>query len=326
MRRPPLLPGMADAMRRRPEPPPPVLPPLPAGRVHRFRYYLGAHRPGWVSSPEMSTVPLFVSWQQIASVARSGRGERARTRWALDSGGFTELSNNGRWTVPAREYARGVERLQRDLGGLEWAAVQDWMCEPEILKNTGLSVEEHQRRTVASFLELRDLAPGVPWVPVLQGWSTWGDHLRHVELYEQAGVDLWAQPVVGVGSICRRSDTARAQMMLAELADLGLPLHAFGFKIDGLLAEVMVRRPFGVQLDRPAFMPLWSVLASADSMAWSFAARMQSALQGCTHRVCNNCPRFAREWRVELLQRAAEAVEAPMRGLAGVEWPLVEVG
>lgn len=312
-------------MRRRPAPPPAPLPPVPQGRVHRFRYYLGAHRPGWVSSAEMHNVPLFLSHRQMEAVSRRPTLERARTRWCLDSGGFKELETHGRWTIRARDDARAVERFQNETGGLEWAAVQDWMCEPDILKKTGLSVAEHQRRTVDSLLELRALAPSVPWVPVLQGWAV-GDHLEHVELYERAGVDLFAEPVVGVGSVCRRSDTARAQMMIAELADLGLPLHAFGFKISALLAEVMVRRPFGVELPEAQFMPLWSVLASADSMAWSFAARMQPALPGCDHKSCQNCPRFAREWRVELLQRAAEAASVAMRRLPGVEWPLIEVG
>ena len=39
---------------------------------------------------------------------------------------------------------------------------QDRMCEPEQLAITGLTVEEHQRRTVDNFVELRDLAPGPP--------------------------------------------------------------------------------------------------------------------------------------------------------------------
>ena len=45
------------------------------------------------------------------------------------------------------------------------------MCEPFMLAKTGLTVAEHQARTVANYLELRSLAPELPFVPVLQGWS-----------------------------------------------------------------------------------------------------------------------------------------------------------
>ncbi len=74
--------------------------------------------------------------------------------------------------LPAQREAVPVEArlFQEECGQLDWAAVQDWVCEPFMLKRTGLSVREHQRRTVASYLDLRSLAPEVPWVPVLQGW------------------------------------------------------------------------------------------------------------------------------------------------------------
>jgi len=40
------------------------------------------------------------------------------------------------------------------------------------------------------------MAPDLPFVPVPQGWSR-HDHLRCVELYRRAGLDLTAQPLVG---------------------------------------------------------------------------------------------------------------------------------
>jgi hypothetical protein len=71
---------------------------------------------------------------------------------------------------------------------------QDWMCEPVMIARTGLSVREHQDRTVANFLRLRELAPGVPFTPVLQGWRL-PDYENGLALYGQAGVDLPAAPV-----------------------------------------------------------------------------------------------------------------------------------
>ena len=70
------------------------------------------------------------------------------------------------------------------------------MCEPHMIARTGLSVPEHQRRTVASFLRLRELAPEVPWLPTLQG-HTIEDYLRCIDMFEAAGVALEAQ-----GSSC----------------------------------------------------------------------------------------------------------------------------
>jgi hypothetical protein len=42
-------------------------------------------------------------------------------------------------------------------------------------------------------------------------------------------------------------------------------------------------------------------LASADSMAWSFNARRVTPLDGCTHKTCANCEKFALLWRDTLV-------------------------
>ena len=47
------------------------------------------------------------------------------------------------------------------------------------------------------------------------------------------------------------------------------------------------------------------LLASADSMAWSYAARRAPALPGCTgHRNCANCLTYATRWRDRILAAA----------------------
>lgn len=43
------------------------------------------------------------------------------------------------------------------------------MCEPIMLHKTGLSIAEHQARTLSYYEELLQLAPKLPWVLVLQG-------------------------------------------------------------------------------------------------------------------------------------------------------------
>lgn len=240
-------------------------------------FYLGTHQPHWL---ETARVPLFVSHRRL-----SGRRTlpQAAAPWALDSGGFTELSAFGGWRTTARQYAAAVRRYRDEIGLLEWAAPRDWMCEPDMLARTGLNVAEHQARTTADFLDLRSLAPDLPFIPVLQGWCH-GEHLDHADKYAAAGVDLTEYPLVGVGSVCRRQNTIRASLLFAELAQAtGLRLHGFGVKTTGLT-------DYGQHL------------ASADSLAWSFAGRHEP---GCSpsHASEANCLGYALDWRDALLAR-----------------------
>jgi hypothetical protein len=156
-----------------------------------------------------------------------------RCRWGLDSGGFTALLLDGGYTMTAAQYAEAVAGYAVRLGGLDFAAPMDWMCEPFMVERTGLSVAEHQHRTVASYLELRALAPDLPFIPVVQGWQL-ADYLACLELYASAGVDLAALPRVGLGSVCRRQSTGQIAVIVTELARRGLRLHGFGIKTSGL--------------------------------------------------------------------------------------------
>lgn len=246
-------------------------------------FYLGTHMTHWLESVN---VPLFISRRRLS---KRRMLPRSRASWALDSGGFSELSMHGLWTVTAAEYAAEVERFYTDVGHMEWAAIQDWMCEPFILKKTGLTVLEHQRRTIDSLKRLTDLSPHMPWVPVLQGF-TLREYLNHVEMYAQAGIELSGYPVVGVGSICRRQGTAEAESILKRLAGGGLKLHGFGFKMLGL--------------SRVA-----DVLHSADSMAWSFAARHDRPIHGHSHKNCANCEEYALLWRARVLAQVETRAE-----------------
>jgi len=85
-------------------------------------FYLGTHHPGWLAK---ASVPLFVSRTRLIK-RRTFPG--ASAHWALDSGAFTELSIHGRWTVPAEQYAREARLFSQEIGSLDFAAPQDWMC------------------------------------------------------------------------------------------------------------------------------------------------------------------------------------------------------
>lgn len=246
-----------------------------------MRFYLGTHQPNWL---RLTAVPLFISDVRLSKYRTL---PRAAGRWACDSGGFSMLSVHGTWAAgpTPKQYVDRVRRYATEVGGLDWAAIQDWMCEPFILAKTGLSVAEHQQRTVASYLELRSLAADLPFAPVLQGFDL-PDYVRSAQLYADAGVDLTAEQVVGVGSVCKRQGTGEAARIMAALAAEvpGIRLHGFGVKTSGLAQ-------YG------------HLLASADSMAWSFNARRERRpLAGCSgHKNCANCLTYARRWRDRVL-------------------------
>lgn len=124
----------------------------------------------------------------------------------LDSGAFSIISKHGRWIRTPEEHVAAARRICAALGTVQHVATQDWMCEADMLRLTGLSVAEHQARTVRSMLFCRDSAPELPWMPALQGFTV-DDYLRCADLYAAAGVDLAALPLVGLGSVCRRSGT-----------------------------------------------------------------------------------------------------------------------
>lgn len=240
-----------------------------------MQFYLGTHKPHWLR--EIS-IPLFVSRRTLGALKHL---PEALGPWALDSGGFSELSMYGEWRTSPTQYLAEVKRFHDGCGKLEWSAIQDWMCEPHIVQKTGLTIPDHQARTIDSYLTL-SAARDLRFVPVLQGWQP-EDYWRHWEQYEARGVRLESLPLVGVGSICRRQGTNEAVEIIASLANAGLRLHGFGFKKKGI--EDAER-----------------YLVSADSMAWSRQARWRKALPGClTHKNCANCMRFALKWRQELL-------------------------
>lgn len=253
-----------------------------------MRFYLTTHKRRWV---EATDVPLFLKYEHFG--VRTARTlPRAIGSYSIDSGGFTILQRYGRWTINPERYVEDLRRIRDEVGPFGWAAPQDWMCEPAIIHGgtfgaqtfagTGLSVAEHQRRTVANYLRLRELAPDLPIIPVVQGWEL-PDYERCVDLYARAGIDLTREPTVGLGSVCRRQSTAEGAAIVTTLAAHGLNLHGFGFKTLGL-AKV------------------GHLMVSADSAAWSYHARRRPPMPGhTTHKNCANCLPYALAWRARTL-------------------------
>jgi hypothetical protein len=286
-------------------------------------FYCGTHRPWWLWSGQVA-FPLCVSYSTLHKVKTLHRG---RVPWILDSRGFSELAQHGRWTIAGEDYVRDTARYDNEVGGLQWAAPQDWMCEDGIIHGgmvgrvrcvgTGLSVAEHQRRTVANFLELASLWPRYstrpcPFIPVLQG-DTPTAYLRCFQMYLDAGVLLGEEyPLAGVGSVCRLQRTGQIAAVARTLGSLNLDLHWFGLKLTGL------KRP-EIQRDITSRYS-WGGTQSLDSESWSLDARYNPRLPGCTHvgktgepNNCNNCPRYATWWRGRVVAAMAAAQASPAR-------------
>jgi hypothetical protein len=178
--------------------------------------------------------------------------------WIMDSGAFTEISTFGRYRHGVEEYAAQIKRWAHNGSGkLLAAACQDYMCEPFIVEKTGLSVAEHQRLTIERYdaLTMQDVG-GVYILPVIQGFEP-ADYVAHIRAY---GDRLKPGAWVGVGSVCKRNgspDQVAVVLMAIKAERPDLLLHGFGLKTTSL-AHPFVR----------------SMLHSADSMAWSYAARI----------------------------------------------------
>lgn len=266
-------------------------------------FLLGVHRGRWLETRHgLPGVPMFLSANVLAEYKRRGEAfpKLNAPYWGLDSGGFTELSDHGTWRKDADEYGGMVTRFIEDVGAPPvFASPQDWMCEAVVVNGgtfkgrrfvgTGLKVRDHLELTVENYCYLRDEFPFVDWAAVLQG-DELEDYQLCEDLYRAAGVDLTQVPVVGLGSVCRRQATREIGEIVSLFHRRGYRLHGYGVKADGL-------RLYG------------DMLHSADSMAWSFGARMEDLhLPGCTHPgPCNNCYRWALVWRELVLEAFREA-------------------
>lgn len=217
-----------------------------------MKFYTGLHQPSDARHFERA----FISVNRL-------NGHRTRTKplgcgeWIMDSGAFTEISTHGYYRTSVEDYAREINRWAFPGSGLVAAVAQDFMCEPWIVKKTGLTVSIHQLHTVERYDALARLAPGVYIMPVLQGYAA-ADYLRHLQMY---GDRLAHGAYVGVGSVCKRNASiATIEQILSAIkqARPDLRLHGFGLKLTAL-SSPLVRE----------------LLYSADSMAWSLSARKQ---------------------------------------------------
>lgn len=214
-----------------------------------MRFFVGVHHPskaGHVSSAMVS-----------ANALKGRKSCFPCGDWLLDSGAFTIINKHGGYPESVATYATLIRRFA-NCGNLLAAVAQDYMCEPFVINRTGLTVADHQRLTVERYRDLIKCdTAGVPIMPVLQGYDP-TDYVSHIRQYgELLTPYMW----VGVGSVCKRNArplSVRAVLEAIHAERPDLRLHGFGVKITAL-HDQRVR----------------DLLWSADSMAWSYAARYE---------------------------------------------------
>lgn len=212
-------------------------------------FFVGVHHPHNAGKVERA----FISYHALKR-RRSGFPVIV---WIMDSGSFTTILKFGGYPEEPEIYAEAIRHWSAN-GQLLAAVTQDYMCEPHMLAITGMTVEDHQRLTIERYDRLTacDLG-GTYLMPVLQGYAP-AEYVDHLLQYgERLAEGAW----IGVGSVCKRNgDPASIEAVLLAIKRVrpDLRLHGFGLKKTAL-GSGLVR----------------SLLFSADSMAWSYAARRE---------------------------------------------------
>lgn len=213
-----------------------------------MRFFVGLHQP----SDAHRVDAAFISVNRL----RKRKSGFKVGDWIMDSGAFTVLNTHGYYPDSPEVYASEIRRWKNN-GNLLAAVSQDYMCEAFMLAKTGMTIDQHQRMTVERYDAIVSAGTGgVYLMPVLQGYDP-ADYVRHIEMYgDRLSIGAW----VGVGSVCKRNNNPES---IAEVLHAiksvrpDLLLHGFGVKTTAL-ADVEVR----------------DALHTADSMAWSYAARI----------------------------------------------------
>lgn len=211
-----------------------------------MKFFVGLHQP----SDAKHFDAAFISINRL----RNRKGPFSVGDWIMDSGAFSTILAHGGYPDSPAVYGDQIKRWKNN-GSLLAAVTQDYMCEPSMLKRTGLTVADHQRLTIERYDALLRCETGCYIMPVLQGYAP-EDYVTHIRQYaERLAQGAW----VGVGSVCKRNSSPCLILDVLIAIKTERPdtrLHGFGLKTTAL-AHGTIR----------------ALLETSDSMAWSFAAR-----------------------------------------------------
>lgn len=210
-------------------------------------------------------------------------------RLFIDCGGYHHMVNGtGEYATSHDEYLDYIEEVEPH----RWA-LRDYPCEPDLIRELGRDVREHQSMTTDAHVELlndRD-ARGTPGeaVAVLQGWTT-RQYLLHLDEYFDRGVLGFADEptTVAIGSVCRRGyDEEIAEIILAvrDALPARYNLHAFGVKGSVL-----------------RFIEVVEALDSVDSAAYDWAESRVPSKRSGESFTWRDAARAYLNWRHQLEQ------------------------
>jgi hypothetical protein len=216
-------------------------------------FFVGLHQPS--DARHFSACCINIK-RLLGRVRPLYEGQPVKGKVIVDSGAFMQILKHGGYPESVEAYA---EQIRRVLPLAEVVAVvaQDYMCEPHMLARTGLTVADHQWLTIERYDSLLWCQLPTYVMPALQGYEP-AEYVSHIRQY---GARLKPGMWVGVGSVCKRNTKPEQisrvlQAIKAERPDL--LLHGFGVKLTALRNSAIVE-----------------LLHSADSLAWSYAARRQ---------------------------------------------------
>lgn len=245
---------------------------------------------------------------------------------ALDSAGFTAMQmwkakgcQEGMARVFPWTYAQYLELASAM--SPSWYSQPDLCCEPEVAHNQ--SEIDYRIDATATLLEgvLRilyawqnELAKTCsnsvvahmlrPPVPVIQGWSA-SDYLRSLDLLSSVWErwEPWLAPprLIGVGSVCRRNLHHPTHGVYAILAAL-----------EGRLPRNARLHLFGVKGACLSGIKMLDCVASADSMAYDFGARVKAHRLGLSNTTTHRSVEMTR-WMSAALKRISPQTGEQMR-------------
>ena len=228
--------------------------------------------------------------------------------FALDSAGYSAISlwqKKGRQDGIAGVYPWSLEQYLEfaNLYGARWMSSPDLCCEPQVAGNqeevdyrvnttatlleASLRVLYEWQNRLARTLTAREVANMIkPVVPVLQGWNC-DTYLRSLDLTMQVWErwQPWLAPpaLIGVGSVCRRSLNHPTHGLYAILSGL-----------EGRLPKGVRAHLFGVKGSCLAELKMMDWIASADSMAYDFGARVKARESGVSNTVKHRSSEMSR--------------------------------
>lgn len=233
---------------------------------------------------------------------------------ALDSAGFVAMkhwASQGRQTGMEGVYPWTLDQYIDLVSDVmpRWWSQPDACCEPEIagdeqtvlerLRMTRRLLEQSLLKSVMLLTQHPSLRHFFrPPVPVIQGWRV--DHyrrslegaLRSWDLFT-AGTCVESTPtLIGIGSVCRRDLRHREHGLWAVLEAIGRDIPS-GTKV----------HLFGVKGEAMAELRHFPFVASVDSMAWDFTARVEARKAGRSNTMAHRVSHLE-NWRNRQLARA----------------------